>query len=227
MLLNLIFLLVATAHAVTLLFVLTSLVHSKAAGVREWKQANGIAVLGLVLVAARDLAPDILSIEVANGLLMITLGLIYAGFRRHLSLAVPSLPLVLGGVLALGGLVFFHYVFDSAALRILSVSIYHAAVSFAIVATIPTTSDPYLRYPFVFTRVAALVLGAANTLRGALFARRALCAAKRRARDLDRHRHLEPGVPSVRHAGISGADAGRGHDGERPGAARGRLRGRP
>jgi len=170
MLVTLIFLLVATAHAVNMLFVLTSLVHSKAAGVREWTQGNGIAALALVLIAARDLAPDILSFEVANGLLIITLGLIYAGFRRHLSLAVPTLSLVLGGVLALGGFAYFHYVFDSAALRILSVSIYHAAVSFAIVAAIPRTSDPYLRYPFVFTRVAALALGAANTLRGALFA---------------------------------------------------------
>ena len=170
MLITLIFLLVATAHAVNLLFVLTSLVHSKAAGVREWTRGNGVAVLALVLIAGRDLTPDILSFEVANGLLMITLGLIYAGFRRHLSLPVPTVPLVLAGVLALGGFVFFHYVVDSAALRILSVSIYHAAVSFAIVATIPPTSDPYLRYPFVFTRVAALALGAANTLRGALFA---------------------------------------------------------
>jgi diguanylate cyclase (GGDEF)-like protein len=170
MLISLIFLLVATAMSVALLFVLTSLVHSKAAGVREWTQGNGVAVLALVLVAVRDRAPDILSFEVANGLLMITLGLIYAGFRRHLALAVPTLPLVLGGVLALGGFVFFHYVFDSAALRILSVSIYHAALCFAIVATVPPTSDPYLRYPFVFTRVAALALGAANAFRGALFA---------------------------------------------------------
>lgn len=95
------------------------------------------------------------------------MGLIYTGFRRHLSLPVPRLPVALGGVLAFGGLVFFHFVVDSQALRILSMSIYHATLCFAIVATIPPTSDPYLRFPFVFTRLAALALGAAHAVRGA------------------------------------------------------------
>jgi diguanylate cyclase (GGDEF)-like protein len=170
MLIALIFLLVTTAMAVVLLFVLTSLLGSKAAGVRDWTQAIGIAVLALLLIAARGIVPDFLSLEVANGLLLINMGLIYTGFRRHLSLPVAKLPVVLGGVLALGGLVFFHYVFDSAALRILSVSIYHSVLCFAIVAIIPPTSDLYLRYPFAFTRVAALALGAAHALRGAFFA---------------------------------------------------------
>jgi len=170
MLTALIFLLVTTAMAVVLLFMLTSLIGSKAAGARDWTQAIGIAVVALLLIAARGVVPDILSLEVANGLLLINMGLIYTGFRRHLSLPVAKLPVVVGGVLALGGLVFFHYVFDSAALRILSVSIYHAVLCFAIVAIIPPTSDPYLRYPFVFTRVAALALGAAHALRGAFFA---------------------------------------------------------
>ena len=170
MLVALIFLLVTTAMAVVLLFVLTSLINSKSAGVRDWTQANGIAVVGLLLIAARGVVPDILSIEVANALLMVTIGMVYNGFRRHLSLPVAKLPLVLGGMLAMSGLAFFHYVFDSEALRILSVSIYHAALCFAIVAIIPATTDPYLRYPFVFTRIAALALGAANVFRGAVFA---------------------------------------------------------
>lgn len=169
MLIPLIFLLVTTAMAAVLLFVLTALNNSKAAGTKEWAQGIGIAVPGLVLIAARGVVPDILSFEVANALLLISIGTIYAGFRRHLSLPVAKVPAVLGGVLALSGFAFSHYVADSAALCILSVSIYHAVACFAIVATIPTTSDPTLRHPFVYTRVAALALGAANALRGGVF----------------------------------------------------------
>lgn len=163
----LILLLITTAMSVVVLFVLTSLINHKGAGVRDWTQAIGIAVLALLLIAGRGVLPDILSIEVANGLLMVTMGLIYIGFRRHLSLPVARLPLVLGGVLALGGLVFFHYLHYSVGLLTLSASIYHAAVCFAIAATIPATSDPHLRYPFLFTRVAALALGATHAVRGA------------------------------------------------------------
>ncbi len=163
----LILLLITTAMSVVVLFVLTSLIDSKAAGVREWTQAIGIAVVALLLIAARGVVPDILSIEVANGLLMVTMGLIHTGFRRHLSLPVARLPLVLGGALAMGGLVFFHYLYSSVGLLTLSASIYHAVVCFAIVATIPSTDDPHLRYPFGFTRVAALALGAVHAVRGA------------------------------------------------------------
>lgn len=169
MLVPLLLFLVTTAMAVVLLFALTSLIGSKAAGARDWTRAIGLAVIALVLIAARGVVPDILSLEVANGLLLMNMGLIYIGFRRHLALPVAKLPVVLGGVLALSGLVFFHYVIDSAALRILSMSLYHATLCFAIVAIIPPASDPHLRFPFAFTRLAALALGAAHALRGAFF----------------------------------------------------------
>ncbi|MGJ9416704.1 diguanylate cyclase [Massilia sp. CMS3.1] len=166
----LILLLVTTALSVVMLFVLTSLIDSKVAGVREWAQANGIAVLGLLLFAARGVVPDVLSIEVANGLLLVTIALMYLGFRRHLSLPVSTLPLVLGGVLALGGVAVFHYLIDSVPLRIVSVSIYHAAVCFGIAASIGHSVEPRLRYPFGFTCAAAFVLGAAHAFRGAFYA---------------------------------------------------------
>ena len=170
MLIALILLLVTTALSVVMLFVLTSLIDSKVAGVREWAQANGIAVVALLMFAARGVVPDILSVEAANGLLLVTIGLMYTGFRRHLARPVSQLPLVLGGVLALGGVAFFHYVVDSAPLRIVSVSIYHAVVCFAIAATIPRTAEPRLRYPFGFTRSAAFVLGAGHAFRGVFYA---------------------------------------------------------
>ena len=163
-------LLVTTAMSVVMLFVLTSLVDSKVAGVREWGQANGIAVLALLLFAARGIVPDLLSIEGANGLFLVTIALMYSGFRRHLGLPVACLPLVLGGVLALLGVAVFHYAHESVPLRTVSVSVYHATVCFAIAASIPTTGEPRLRYPFGFTRAAAFVLGAAHAFRGVFYA---------------------------------------------------------
>ena len=163
-------LLVTTAMSVVMLFVLTSLIDSKVAGVREWGQANGIAVLALLLFAARGVVPDVLSIEGANGLFLVTIALMYAGFRRHLGRPVPCWPLVAGGMLALTGVAVFHYALDSVPLRTVSVSIYHAAVCFAIAATIPRSAEPRLRYPFGFTRTAAFALGAAHTFRGLFYA---------------------------------------------------------
>jgi len=170
MLVSLIILLITTAMSVVLLFVLTALIHSKAAGVREWTQGIGIAVIALLLIAARGKIPGILSIEVANGLLLVNMGLIYAGFRRHLAQPVARLPLVLGGVLAFAAGVYYHYLRDSVAMLTITVSAYHSVLCFAIVASIPTTSDPHLRHPFLFTRVAAFALGVAHALRGAFFA---------------------------------------------------------
>lgn len=55
--------------AVVLLFALTSLIGSKAEGVRDWTQSIGIGVVALLLIAARGVVPDLVSLEVANGLL--------------------------------------------------------------------------------------------------------------------------------------------------------------
>ena len=163
-------LLVTTAFSVVMLLVLTSLAGSKVAGVREWGQANGLAVLALLLFAARGVVPDFLSIEAANGIYLVTVSLMYAGFRRHLGLPVPCRPLVAGGLASFAGVVVFHYLAESLALRVVSVSIYHGAVCFAIFATVPVSKDTRLRYSFAFTRGAALGLGLIHAARGLFYA---------------------------------------------------------
>jgi diguanylate cyclase (GGDEF)-like protein len=167
---TLILLLVTTAMSVVMLFVLTSLVDSKVAGVREWAQANGIAVIALLLFAARGVVPDLLAIGVGYGLFLATIALMYVGFRRHLGRPVSTLPLVLGGVLALAGVSVFHYLIESLALCRVSVSIYHAALCFAIAATIPRSAEPRLRYPFGFTRTVAFVIATAHAVRVVFYA---------------------------------------------------------
>jgi diguanylate cyclase (GGDEF)-like protein len=169
MLITLSLLLVTTALSVVMLLVLTSLSGSKVAGVREWGQANAMAVIALLLFAARDVLPEMLSIELANGLYLVTVAMLFVGFRRHLGLPVPGRLLAAGGIAAFAGLVFFHIVSPSLSLRITSVSLYHAAVCLAIFASVPATREPRLRYSFSFTRIAALSLGVGHAFRGLFY----------------------------------------------------------
>lgn len=162
-------LLVTTGLSGVMLLVLSSLAKSEVAGIREWRQANLLAVVALLLFAARGVVPDLLSVELANALYLGTITLIFAGFRRFLGLSVPWRLLGAGALAAISGIVFFHHVVESAALRIVSVSLYHGAVCFAIGITLRAPGEPRLRYSFTFTRCAALVLGVGHAWRASFY----------------------------------------------------------
>jgi len=162
-------LLVTTALSVVMLLVLSSLSGSKVAGIREWGQANGLAIVALLFFASRGVLPEVLSIELANGLYLVTVALMYVGFRRHLGLPIPSRLLWVGGIASLAGVVFFHIGHESLSMRITSVSVYHAGVCYAIFASVPSTRERRLRYSFSFTRIAALSLGVGHTFRGLFY----------------------------------------------------------
>ncbi len=162
--------LVTTALSVVMLLVLSSLAGSKVRGIREWGQANALAVVSLLLFASRGILPDLLSLELANGMLLLTIALMHAGFCRHLGKPVPFRRLASGAVAAFAGLVFFHDIHDSLSLRITSVSIYHASVCFAIFRMLPATNEQRMRYPFTFTRITAFALGFGHAFRGAFYA---------------------------------------------------------
>lgn len=170
MLITLSLLLVTTALSVVMLLVLSSLSGSKVGGVREWGQANAMAVIALLLFASRDVLPEVLSIELANGLYLGTVAMMLVGFRRHLGLSVPGRLLVAGGIASFVSMVFFHVGSPSLSLRITSVSVYHAGVCLAIFASVPSNHDRRLRYSFAFTRIAALSLGVGHACRGLFYA---------------------------------------------------------
>lgn len=170
MLITVSLLLVTAAMSAVMLLVLTSLADSKVAGIREWALANGVAVAALLLFAARGVLPDLLSIEVANALMLLTAGLMLAGYRRYLGLPVPRRLLAAGGLVAFAGVVVFHYIHESLALRIVAMSAYHAVICFAIHASLPKVADGRLRYPNAFSRTAALLLGMGHLCRGAFYA---------------------------------------------------------
>ena len=158
-------LLVTTALSAVMLLVLSSVARSDVAGIREWRQANLVAVIALLLFSARGAVPDLLSVELANALYLVTIGLVYAGFRRFLGLAVPWRWLTGGALAAICALAFFHRVVDSLALRIVSVSIYHCLVCLAIGIALRPPTEPRLRYPYLFTRCAALGLAVGHACR--------------------------------------------------------------
>lgn len=166
----LILLLVTTAMSVVMLLVLTSLKASGVAGVREWRLANALAVLALLLFAARGVLPDLLTIEGANGLFLVTISLMYMGFRRHLGLPVPVRRLLAGGLLTLGTVAAFHYGVDSLEIRTVAVSLFHGTVCLAIGASIPAVCEARLRYAALFSKIAAFALGAAHAVRGLVYA---------------------------------------------------------
>lgn len=170
MLITVSLLLVTTAMSAVMLLVLTSLADSKVAGIREWAQANGVAVVALLLFAARGVVPDVLSIEVANALLLLTASLMLAGYRRYLGLPVPWRLLAGGGIAAFAAVVVFHYIHDSLALRVVAMSAYHVAICFGIYASLPKVADGRLRYPNAFSRIAAFLLGLGHLGRGGFYA---------------------------------------------------------
>ena len=170
MLITVSLLLVTTALSVVMLLVLTSLAGSKVAGIQDWGMANGIAVIALLLFAGRGMVPDFFSIEVANALLLLTASLMYAGFRRYLGLPIAWRLLAAGSLAAFAGVVVFHHVHESLALRVVAMSAYHAAICFGIYASLPKVADGRLRYPNAFTRTTAFLLGLGHAGRGAFYA---------------------------------------------------------
>lgn len=163
-------LLITTGLAVVMLLVLTSLAGSRIDGVREWGQANALAILALLLAASRGVIPDLLSIEAGNGLFAVAICLMLAGFRRHLGLPVPKRLLAVGCVLTLGAVALFHYSVDSLPMRTVVVSLFHAIVCCAIGLAIPARPPARLRYAYLYTKGAALVLALGHLVRGLAYA---------------------------------------------------------
>jgi diguanylate cyclase (GGDEF)-like protein len=163
-------LLITAVLCVVMLFVLGSLLRSGIAGVKEWTIANALAFVALLLYATRGVAPDFLSIEVANGLLAASIASIHIGFRQFLSFSKPVAALATGIALTVLGVAVFHYVLDSVPARVVVVSIFHAAVSAGIGMTILKADKPVRRrYPYRFTASIALLFALGHLIRGLVY----------------------------------------------------------
>jgi diguanylate cyclase (GGDEF)-like protein len=167
-------LLVTMALSAVMLLVLSSLHRSGARGIREWFAANAMAVVAMPLFAARGAVPDLLSIELANTLLLGTTALMLAGFRRHLQLPVPWRRL--GGCVALGLLliVVLHHGVDSIGGRVVAMSLLHAALCLEMgVLLLPELGrlgQDKGRYQLLFTVCAAFGTAAIQLVRAVVYA---------------------------------------------------------
>ena len=161
-------LLVMMAMSAVMLLVLSSLAHSGAKGIREWLVANGLAVAALPLFAARGHIPDLLSIELANTLLIGTSVTMYAGFRRHLGRGVPWRALAGCTAAGAAAIAALHYGHDSIGLRIAAMSAVHAGLCLAMCADVARAlRTAPRRYPYLFTIAATFGVGIGMIVRGA------------------------------------------------------------
>jgi diguanylate cyclase (GGDEF)-like protein len=158
------------ALSVVMLLVLSSLQQSGARGIREWSAANAMAVLALPLFAARGIVADVLSIELANTLLLGTTSMMLAGFRRHLGLAVPWRRLFACIALGLAAIVILHHGVDAPAWRAAAMSLLHTGLCLEMGALLwPAGRRMTRRYPVLFTACAAFANAAAQLARALVY----------------------------------------------------------
>lgn len=164
-------LLITTALSVVMLFVLSSLARSAVDGIREWSVANGLAIVALILFAARGAIHDVLSIELANTLLMWASCMMYAGFLRHVGRAVPVRAMALAVAAAMAVLVFFHYGVDLFSRRVVVASLFQSGMTLAMATAVWRGMPPgRKRYAYLFTVGAALTLSLGYAIRAVVYA---------------------------------------------------------
>lgn len=164
-------LLVTGAFSAVMLLVLLPLRRAQVRGVREWFAANAAATLALPLFAARDLAPDFLSVEVANALLLGANALMLAGYRRRFGLPLPHRVLWVGWATTLALVMLFHYPYPNFAARVVVVSVFHVLSCLAIGLTvIRVPATPGSRYPHRFAAYAAFALAFGHLARLSVYA---------------------------------------------------------
>ena len=164
-------LLITAALSVTMLLVLGSLLRSGIQGVRSWFAANIFAVVALLLYAGRGVLPPLLSIEAANGLLALSIAVIYTGFLQFFQRPVPVRLMAAGWLCTMAGVAGFHYLVDAIAMRTVAVSLFHGAVCAATGITILRfRSQAGSRYSYFFTAGVALLLAASHFGRGLMYA---------------------------------------------------------
>jgi len=162
---------VTIALSAVMLLVLRSLSRNGAAGVRAWSQANGLAIVALLLYAGRGVLPGLLSIEAANLLFLCAPVMMYAGFLQHLGRPVPRVALASLVAVSTGLLAMFHHVVDSITVRIALTSLGHGAVYAAIAHSLLRRGTPARAgYPQRFTACVALALMAIHAVRAIVYA---------------------------------------------------------
>lgn len=155
-------LIVGALFCVLMLLVLTSLLRSGLAGIREWCLANALACIALVLYAFGRELPTLIAYEVTNGVYAAASAAMLSGFRRYYGKSAMQAVLGTGVVLVVAAITLFHYSFDSYAMRTVVIAVFQGTICLAIAMTIVFgRSDWRSHYPSLFTigMAAVIILG--------------------------------------------------------------------
>lgn len=148
-----------------------SLLRSRVAGIGQWGLANLFVLIALPLFALRGVAPDWLSIAVANSCLGAGALLYFAGCAKFLGRS-PMWP-VLGTAQAvlMAAILGWTYIDDDTRARVLVSSVFHAAVLLATaVLILRHMPAKRRRYNYWLTAGLAVFFALAHTVRGAIWA---------------------------------------------------------
>jgi hypothetical protein len=162
---TLVILAIFVAWIPTMIAALVWLTRRKYPGVGRWSVANVMVTLCLILLSLRGLAPDWLSIVIANAVALAASILFLQGIRLFFGLRVYWWPEFLAGAIAVAGSTFFRYAHDNINVRILIWSLtlggFGVLCAITLLKRIPTES----RFGTAFTGIIFAVAAIANILR--------------------------------------------------------------
>lgn len=158
--------LISALLCVVMLLVLSSLLRSDIAGVRDWTRANVFGFAAFILYAFGQELPPLLAYEAANGMYAAAAAAVLLGYRRFFARPAHA-PWLVGAVLLLvAAIVLFHYRIDSYALRTLAVSLFQGAIGAAIAYTVlGTRTERRSRYPYWFAGAMGITVAIGHAVR--------------------------------------------------------------
>lgn len=163
-------LLVGAIFCVLMLLVLSSLLRSGVLGLREWCVANGLGGVALALYAYGQVLAPWLAYEAANGLYAAAAGAVLVGYQRFFGTRAALPAIGTGVALLVAAIAFFHYGYDSFALRTTAVSVFQAAIGTAIIIAVLRSRQVWRsRYPYYFTVAMAGVIVSGHVVRSIVY----------------------------------------------------------
>lgn len=163
-------LIVGALFCILMLLVLSSLLRSGIAGIREWCVANALGCVALILYAFGRELPPLIAYEVANGTYAAAAAAMLAGFRRFHGRSRIDIWLAGAVALAVAAIALFHYRFDSYAMRTVVVALFQAGICAGITVTIlRARKDWRTHYPSLFTIAMAGVVAVGHAVRSAVY----------------------------------------------------------
>jgi len=156
--------------SMAMLLVLGSLMRSGVAGVRQWFIANLLVVLGILLLALRNVIPDFLSIVAANSIIALAGAFYYAG-SAHFLKRPPYWSSLLSGVAAVFvAMIVWRFLDDKLSARVLAFSSFNTTMYLALGVLLMRHQPAQRRcHHFLFGAVLAWIFAVLQVVRAIAF----------------------------------------------------------